>query len=285
MANTPLILSDNFFDATVLHPEHVVTTDGIEVAGAELHHVADNLRDVTHFTAAPHPSIGYTSIYVDCGEAKAADTLVLDRGHNLREAYVAVYVSDDGATWTVHRQETPRSTVGGLPTAVGGCLTAEGVWWMHFPLHTVRYWRIIIDAVPPGDAAPIITGLYLGAAYRFPAYLDAPGAYEHRTSMKVLKNEVSRGAVRVKRGVLLFDEVDLKLSMDEADFLAFDPHVRRLLAKNHPWWFCLDDNATEGAQRMRLFQLPGDLVYDPVVNPVHRDVRFLLEEVAPLLSL
>lgn len=281
MANTPLILSDNLLDTTVLHPEHVVTHSGTAVTGAEVHHLADNLRDVTQFTIVETNVAAWVA--VDCGAAVSVDTFVLDRGHNLHGVGFTLQSSTDGVAWTNRWSNSVRSTVGGTPST--GVLTPEGVVWakMAAPV-SARYWRAYINALGAGKA-PILTGLYFGAAYRFPAYLDAPGAYEHRTSMKVLKNEVSRGAVRVKRGLLLFDEVDLKLSMEEADFLAFDPHVRRLLAKNHPWWFCLDDNATEGAQRMRLFQLPGDLVYDPVVNPVHRDVRFLLEEVAPLLSL
>jgi len=275
---TPLILSDNLFDDAVLHPTYVVTTSGTEVAGAELFNIADNLRDTVGFTVQETNTA--ISITVDAGAAVSADTIIFDVGHNLKGAAVQVRGSTDNfaASNVLVSTFTIPSAAGGLGSA--GCLTPKGVAWMRFASASYRYWRVVLPALGAG-IAPRLGNLHLGQSYRFPTYLDAPGAYDYRTQQKHLSNETSKTGIRVKRGTINWDEVNLSVRLEEADFQQLHPHVRRLLDYNHVWWFSLDDSTTEGSGLMRLFQLPGDTTYDPVCDPVHRKVAFLLEEVAP----
>lgn len=280
MANKPLILTDNLLDDVVLHPDHQVAHSGTPVGGSELWHVADNLRDLSRFTIAETGAL--LTITVDCAVPKAADVLVLDRGHNLHGLAVTISTSPDPLTaFTPVATRTLPALAGGLPGAA--VRTPEGASWCSWPALTARRWQLSVQL--PVGVAPLLTGLYLGDSYRFPEYLNAPAAYDYRVNHKALKNEVSRGGVRVRRGIVNYAEVDLAFSLESGDFPAFNAEARRLLFFNQPWWFCLDDADVEGAGLMRLFQLPGDTVFDPQVNPVHREVRLLLEEVAPLLTI
>jgi hypothetical protein len=283
MANKPLILSDNFVDDVVLHPDHIITHTNTPVTGSEVWQLADNLRDLTRFTVAETNTA--TQVRVDCGVAKSVDIIALDRGHNLKGKTVKLWSGTDGVTWpTLRATCVVPAAPGGLATDANGCLTPDGVWWKSVASASQRGWMVEVPAMGAG-LAPILTGLYLGKSYRFPEYLDAPAAYDYRVNHRVQKNDVSRGGVRIKRGIVNYAEVDLAFKLEGVDFAAFYPEAKRLLFSNHPWWFCLDDADVEGCGLMRLFQLPGDTVFDPQVNPVHREIRLLLEEVAPTLTL
>lgn len=286
MSNKPLILSDNLFDSTVLHPTHVVSNRyGGEVAGSEYFRATDNLRDVTHF--APSLTNQNNGIQVDTGAATfIPDTFILDRGHNLAGKSVEIVAGTDDTFGTGQSITcTIPSTPGGLPADANGCLTPDGVWWKNLSGSITSAWRwfAFISNAMGASLSPIIPGTYLGTAYRFAEYYDAPGAYDYRRNVRYGKNVVSKGAVRVKRETQVFGEVDIKVRLEEADFQNIIPHVNRLLFNTGVWWFCLDDSTTEGAGLMRLFQLPGDTVYDPQANPVTREVALLLEEVIPSL--
>jgi hypothetical protein len=241
---------------------------------------------VTRFAVAT-PNV-FAGAMVDCGAPRAASCLVLDRGHNLAGRAFSLLTSAtgsyaDGAFAVVVTCVVPAAP-GGLPSDPNGCLTPEGVWWKTFPAASARSWYV--DVHPRGEGlAPVLTGVYLGEAYRLPEYLEAPGAYDYRVNLRVGKNKTSRRGVRVKRHVIGYAELDLRLRLEEPDYLAFHPHVRRLTLANHPWWVCPDDATAEGAALMRLFQLPGETVYDPAATPSVREVRLLLEEVAPLAVL
>ena len=283
MPATPYILAHNYLDTGVLYPSHVVTTTGTEVAGSELFRIADNLRDLTRFTVSE--TNVWVSILLNTGTAKTTSTLVLDKGHNLAGRSYELRTSADGVTYeTLVAAGTFPASAGGLPSDAGGCLTPEGVIWKTVAPFSARW--IALSVLPMGAGlTPVFTGVYLGLGYRFPAYLPAPGAYDYRSQTKALKNATSQTGGRIKRRILAWDEVDLRLSLEEADFAALLPHVHTLMKQNHPWWFCLDDSDAAGAGLMRLFQLPGDTLFDPIVNPVHRELRFLLEEVAPTVSI
>lgn len=283
MANKPLILSHNYFDDAVLFPTHVVSHSGTAVDGSEVFHIADNLRDITRFTIAETNAA--MNLTVDCITAKSADALVLDRGHNLGGKTVEIRASTDnfGASDVLIASCVIPASASGLPSDANGCYTEEAAWCKTFGSASYRYWRVRVLAMGAG-LAPSLTGVYLGKTYRFPEYLQGPAAYDFRTNHRSLKNEMSWGGVRVRRRLLNFAEVDLKLKLEDADFAAFHAEAKYLLQYGQPWWFCLDDSVAADAGRTRLFQLPGDTVYDPVVNPVHREIAFLLEEVAPLLA-
>lgn len=280
--NKPIILSDNFYDDVVLHPNHIISTSGTEIAGSEVFNIADNLRDITQFTVA-ETNVD-VSITVNCGSAKSADLIILDRGHNLKASVFELRGSTDGfiSSNVLVGSFTIPASPSGLATDANGCVTTEGVWWKNFTPASFQYWKVVSKALGAG-VSPIITGLYLGLSYRFPEYMDGPAAYDYRLRHQVLKNSLSQRGVRIKRRILNFSEIDLKIQLEDVDFSAFNVQARQLMIYNHPWWFCLDDSQNSGGtDLMRLFQLGTDTTFDPVVDPVHRSAAFLLEEVIPI---
>lgn len=285
MANKPIILSDNLFDGVVLHPTFSLSSNGDDAAYHEPFRVADNLRDLTYWTPTTTNADRY--VQVDCGASTAATCLILDRGHNLAGKTVTLQcanVADFSSITATPVSGAVPSSAGGLPTDSTGCRTAEGVVWWTFSSVASRYWRLTVSAGGAGYA-PQITGLYLGVAYRFPEFLSAPAAYDYRSNVRYKKNEISEGGVRVKSRPLVFDELDLAIEIEDADYAAWHTEITRLLRYNHPWWFCLDDSTTAGAQLLRPFQTAGDVSYDPAQSPVHRKIRLPLELVMPELVL
>jgi hypothetical protein len=287
MANKPLLLSDNAFDATMLHPTYSVDNMGADDAvDHEAWRVGSNLRDLVWWT--PVAQNAERSLRVDTQvETTPANILVLDREHNLRGKAVfleGANVADFSSIAGTPIVATVPSTAGGLASDGNGCLTPEGVWWKTFTQLTARYWRIRIPAMGAGQA-PIVTGLYLGKSYRLPEYLDAPAAYDYRRRLSYKRNELSEGAVRGKSRPRRFDELDLHFSLEGTDYAAFETEVTRLLDYDHPWWVCIDDSDAAGCALMRLFTVPGDLTYDPVVNPVHREIALQLEALIPRLAI
>jgi hypothetical protein len=284
MSNKPIVLTDNFFDNVVLHPSFVVQNlSNDDSAGHEAFRVADNLRDLTSWTRAAVNADSH--IFVDAGAAVQPNTLIIERGHNLAGKQIRLdgYPNTGfGSPTSAFTFATVPVSPGGLPTDPNGCLTADGVWWKTFTGVSFRVQDVFVPAMGAG-VAPIIPGIYLGTSYRFTEYLDAPAAYDFSTSVKYMRNEISRGGVRSKSRGINLDKLMISISVDSADYPPFDVELRRMLRYNVPIWFAFDDSDTTGVGQMRLFQFPGDFLYDPRVNPVHREIRVELEEVIPTL--
>lgn len=284
MSNKPLILSDNLFENVLLHPTFATANDSLDdTAGHEWFRVADNLRDLTSWAAsitnATHRS------YVDCLIPVAPNIVILDRGHNLAGHSIQINGSTNFSTYagdTVITSATIPSSPGGLPTDPNGCVTPDGVWWKTFTGQSFRVQSLVVGALGVG-LAPVVTGVYLGNSYRFPEFLNAPASYDYGTQIKYKRNELSRGGVRSKSRPINFDRLQFSIDLDSGDYIGFDAEVRRLLRFGQPWWFCLDDSDATGSGLMRMFQSAQDIAYDPRVNPVHREIRFDLEEVIPTL--
>ncbi|MDQ6770538.1 MAG: hypothetical protein M3Z54_11190 [Gemmatimonadota bacterium] len=283
MSSKPLLLSDNWFESVLLNPSYAIAVDQPLVSGRELFRVADNLRDLTSCTT---PTLNTrVNFYVVLPTAKAPTILILDRGHNLagKNCALAGYADPGFVTQNYTYTFTVPSTPGGLGTDANGCLTSDGVWWRSFSgLPASAVWSVAPAPLGVG-IAPILTGVYLGTSYRFPEYLNAPAAYDYGTTIKHMRNELSRGGVRSKSRPLNFDKLAFNVHLDSADYSGFDTEVRRLLRYGQPWWFCLDDSDATGSGLMRLFQSSADMDYNPQVNPVHREIQFQLEEVIPTL--
>jgi hypothetical protein len=284
VSNKPLILSDNLFENVVLHPTFLVqnfNTD--DAAGHEAFRLADNLRDMTFWTRTTSNANSFVD--VDCLAPVSPNTIILDRGHNLAGKTVVVNGYDDlahTAGINISGNCVIPTTPGGLPTDQNGCLTPDGVWWKTFTPSAKRVPSFTVLAMGVG-LAPIVTGVYLGTSYRFPEYLNAPAAYDFGTQVTYKRNELSRGGVRSKSRPLNFDRLQFSVDLDSGDYAGFDVQVRNLLRYGQPWWFCLDDSDAPGSGLMRMFQSAQDIAYDPRVNPVHREIRFDLEEVIPTL--
>lgn len=283
----PILLSQNVYDATVLNPTFVVDNMSADDApDHEAFRIADNLRDLTWWT--PIGANAERSLRTNTlSTGTQADILILDRGHNLQGKAVVLEganVADFSVVFTLPVSSTIPATAGGLASDANGCLTPEGVWWKTFSVASAQYWRLRIPAMGAG-ISPIVTSLHLGKSYRLPEYLDAPGAYDYRRKYSFKRNELSEAGVRGKSRPRRFDEMDLHFSLESTDYAAFEAEVTRLLDYGQPWWACVDDGDAAGCALMRFFDVPGDLTYDPVVDPVHRRIELLVEEFAPRLRI
>lgn len=284
MPNTPLLLADNFFENVILHPSFAVANvSGDDVAGHEAFRVADNLRDMSSWT--PVAANAQRWLYVDCLANQQPTCVILDRGHNLAGKTVNVtgYTDATLTTAVATISCTIPTVAGGLPSDANGCLTPDGVWWKTFSIAAARVWALVTPALGAG-VAPIVTGLYLGTAYRFPAYMNAPFADDYDTDVQPQRNELSRGGLRALSRRLNFRKIALSLDLDATDYPAFDIQVRPLLRYGQPWWVCFDDSDATHAGMMAPFQIAGSVRYTPSANPVHREIRgFELEELLPRL--
>lgn len=285
MPNLPLVLTDNLFEGVMLHPSFAVSNQSFDdAAGHEVYHISDNLRDMSSWIPAGANSARV--LLTNCGVAQTPSMVVLDRGHNLAGVAVTImswtYSSPNYYTQASFTATIP-STVGGLPSDANGCLTADGVWWKTFNMASAVAWSFNIPAMGAG-IAPIVTGLYLGASYRFPVPMNAPFADDYDTDVQVSVNRVSRGGLRVMNRKLNFRKLALNLDLEATDYAAFDVQIRPLLRYGQPLWFCLDDSDAGHSQQLGLFQLSGNIRYQPQANPVHREIRSMeLEEVLPRL--
>ena len=284
MPNQPLLLSDNLYDNVILHPQATVflNAPATEAVGHEIWRVADNLRDLTWSTLSASNTLAQFRTDLGTGQTAEVSMIVLDRGHTLSGHAVSLTSSSDAVTYTNIFTATPPSAPGGLPTDPNGCLTPEGVWWKTFTPTTNRAFSFDIPAT--SGYTPIITGLYLGDLYRVPEFMDSPGAFDYHQSLKFNKNEASQGGVRVKSRPVLYDLYQIRItSMDSASYPAFQTQINRLFRQQQPWWICFDDTDATASGLLRLFQLPGDTEYQPVVDPIHRKISLDLESVAPVL--
>lgn len=286
MAASPLVLSDNWYDNVVLHRTYTVSNpDADDAVGNEIFRVADNLRDMTWWTPQATNAIRKLRV-IGLASNTAPTLIVLDRGHNLGGvASVKLQSSTDNfATVTTDELTvTIPTTAGGLPTDANGCVTTGGVWIKELTgLNARTAWQLNIPAMGVG-IAPLVTGLYLGVYYRFPTgvFPDAVSAWDFRSRIEYTKNQLSRRGVRVKVQPIQFGELRVKIALESTDYAAFNTEVQRLLQYNQPWWICQDDTDATMSGQTRPWQLPGNLTYDPVPSPLHREIDFTLEELIP----
>jgi hypothetical protein len=135
--------------------------DGVPVATTtEVGYDALNVRDLRTYTHWRAASNAPTSIMVDCGTPKGADTLAIAR-HNLGmvASQLSVESSDDGLIWS------SRLSVFVPPN--------DKALIRRWGTAAARHWRVSFNAQ---SAAPQVAVLMLGAAIAFPRRPDAPFA-------------------------------------------------------------------------------------------------------------
>ena len=156
-------LAENFFNVRSF-PLHVVSAEE-EPAGFEAFRVASARRSgLSYATATTANSDWWVKVVAD--RVRAADMIVLDRGHNLAGKTVRVEVSQDNfATWeTIFNAALPTApAVGSLDGALG-VMTEEGAWVLRFPKRIGTSWRVFIPAMGAG-LKPIQTGVWLGPSF------------------------------------------------------------------------------------------------------------------------
>ncbi len=283
MANKPLLLTDNLVDTTILNRSLVLSNpDADDAAGREVWRVADNLRDLTSWSPTTTNVDRKILLNATAAAVNVASTIViLDRGHNWAGKTIVGEVSNDNVSWSTIFTSVIPATAGGLPGDANGCSTPEGVWWKgHGGSGSWNYVRFRFAAGGAG-VAPTVTGLHVGLPYRSSELFNAPGAYDYRRAARFIRNEVSKGGVRVKGNLWRPRLVKIDITVDGGNYAAVQTEINRICDYNAPVWFCLDDSDTNGSSLLAMLQLPGDTEYVPEVNPYHRTVQLDLEEVIP----
>ena len=279
---TPLWLSDNLCDVIGASPDVILDTAGAtdDAPGHEVWRIADGLRDRTWWTVTT-PNVERI-VRVRSAVGRMADTIVLDRGHNLAGTAFALQAFDSGGSFTgTYLSGTVRATIGGLPTDANGCLTPRGEWWKSFGQSTQFGHGFVIAAMGAGKT-PLITGLAMGTAFRWPSHWNAPSAYDDRRRVSWAFNRESEAGVRVKRGRRVHRAINMRTDIDGEQWTApMQAEFARVVDRGLPVWHCTDDGTTAGAQAIGLFQIGGDVDFDPVQAPVHRELSLELEEIAP----
>lgn len=160
-------LSENFFNS-VQFSTHTITAEE-EASGSEPWRVGTGRRvgGTIRNLWTPTTSNSVTWIQVQCGRLRGADTMVIDRGHNLAGKVVTLQISNDNFTTTtnvlsvtVPTTVVPNSRLTDNP----GVRTEEGAFVIGFDLHAAIYWRLSIPAMG-ANLKPQIPGLYLGLGF------------------------------------------------------------------------------------------------------------------------
>lgn len=169
----PLFLSENFFNE-IQFTGHTVSANE-EDAGCQGWRVATGRRLNSRNKWTPVTNNADAWIKVACDQAREADTIVLDRGHNLGGYTIQLQNSADDSSYSnVFSLTLPTAAVSGTSLdAATGAQTEEGAWCLRFTGQTKQYWRLYIPAMG-ANYKPEIVGLYLGLSYEPSYYFDLP---------------------------------------------------------------------------------------------------------------
>ena len=240
-SSDPSMLVENFFNV-IQNPTHTVTAEE-EATGKEAFRVGDGRREVADHWAATTANSS-TWIKVDCGSAKAANAIFLDRGHNLDGKVATLARSPDNSVWTTVAAMTLPGTAGdgGDFDASNGIKTDEGALAKRFTSETFQYWRLTIAAMGAG-LVPNIVGLWLGTTWE-PGQFTRP-LVDESSDVLGKRFETTLGRVgrtqpvRRRRGT-----ISLKLSNASSEAAAIA--AMELLAI-HPMWLIHNADETERA--------------------------------------
>lgn len=204
---SPVLLVDNFFNPRIPgYSGHTFSaaenSTDVPLVGAGRRSTYDAYNSLTTNTDA--------WLKTRNGVPRAADMVVVERGHNQAGKTVKVQCCDDDFV------STPQDAVNTItPTTAGagdvddalGVRTWEGAWLKRFNARSAYDWRYFVGAMGAGLVCTV-PGLWLGLCWR-PAYLDRPLA-AGATELVVEEMESDQGwlgrgrATKRRQGVLHF---------------------------------------------------------------------------------
>jgi len=248
----PVFLVENFY-STLQFPAHVVSAEE-EATDNEAFRVSTGRRSGRDKWS---PTTLNSDTYIDtaCDRVRAADCIVLDRGHNLGGYDVELRGSNQAAFTTYETIldiTLPTASAPGHIDDALGVRTEEGAWLKRFAPRPYQYWRTFVPAMG-ASLKPEIVGLWLGLSYS-PQYLDMPWN-EDGTELVVRQtgNEVGwvgRGvANKVRTGA-----ISLSLSSYQEYEAKARYHLQGLYADGFPMWIIFDE---EQADRAVLADMPA----------------------------
>src|SRR5260370_2457307 len=172
----PLLLADSL--ASVLQDPSQPLVGSAEPVGFEAFRVADGRRSQFDYW---QPGVTNVDAFltITCDQARGANCLVLDRGHNLAGKMINLFGSQDNFATQVTVLSVTVPTAGGQIAGVvsggsvvgGGATTEEGACLITFPAAGHTYWRVCVPphgARPPPDGGGPSVGLALPPAAAYP---------------------------------------------------------------------------------------------------------------------
>ena len=243
-----VFLADNLLNGRI-YPLHSITAEE-EPAGFEAWRVASGRREGTSYATASTANSDWW-LKVVCDRLRAANVLVLDRGHNLDGKAVKLQWSPDNTVWLdiINLTALPSAPGGTLDAIYGtagvwGAVTDEGAWIVRFPVTAAVYWRLLIPAMGAG-LTPQIPGLWLGRAYETTALTRPIAEGGHQ-----LVGEMAESAA----GWLGFDrrtprrEGTFELELpDVFEYELLRLHLEGLYGHGRPMWIVWDDEQADDA--------------------------------------
>ena len=170
----PVLLVDNLFSSSQ-YPLHAMVADE-EASGYEFRKARNGRRSRADYYTASTANAQRT-LDLSCNRVRAADMLVLDRGHNLGGATLTLQgsmVSPSTSLTTIWSGTVPTVTSPGRIDEPNGVVTEEGAFLVRFTPQAYRYWRLTVPALGSG-IRPQIVGLWLGLSWS-PDYFTRPWA-------------------------------------------------------------------------------------------------------------
>lgn len=243
------MLSENFFNIHTFRG-HTITASTFQ-AGNEPWRVGTGRRSSRN--AWISPTTGSQYVRVDCDEVRAADTLVLDRGHNLASVSIQ-FTNSTAAGWGTAKAVTlPTKTYPNLKLTEGA-RTPEGAYIVQFGTSTgtpvAKHWRILCATTATGK--PKVVGAYLGKSFSPAA--DALRPWDDDTvemqRTEVVSPEYWTAGSRV--AVRRVGSLQTRLTDAEGDFARY--HVRDLYWQGELAWFTPN---VDDAQRTVLGTAPS----------------------------
>ncbi|HEX6038037.1 hypothetical protein [Longimicrobium sp.] len=237
----PLFLVENLF-SEVQFPHHVVEAS-TEAPRCEAWRVATGRRS-PYDRWTPALDNAESWIQVDCGAARTADMVAIDRGHTLAGRLIHLEHSADAAAWTAaFTGILPAATA--QATAAAGAMTPEGAWLKRFAGAAARYWRLRVPAMGAGRR-PVVVGLWVGRSWAAEEYLDLP--YGPASRDLAFGERVSDAGwvgvspiTRARGGEL---HIRLGGPADEAEARY---HIEEHFWRRRPMWILHDGDRADGA--------------------------------------
>jgi len=271
-------LAESFFDVT-LFTGHTVTAEEA-TSGKDAVRVGSARRQARdHWT--PTTANSETYVNVACDRPRYADTLVLDRNHNLAGKTIRLRKSDQSAftTYTeVFAVTVPTNTFyGNKLDASHPVRTEEGAVVIAFNGHVGQYWRLVIDAGGSGYK-PQIVGLWLGKSWTPDINPVRPWDDEAR---ELVYDEVlspSLWAASTRKAQRRNATVTVRLS-GEQEYSDVRYHIHSLFWRGFAMWYVPD---TDMAERAWLAMSPPGVFGAPYDNAwTDRTVSMALVEHEP----
>lgn len=222
-------------------------------------------------------------VKTDAVSAKPADTLIVDRVHNLG-GVVDVKLQKSNDNFVVNTVDVLTFTIptvaSGDNTALSaGVRTPEGAYLRSLTSTSERYWRLLVPAMGAG-LKPKIGGLWVGPSWAPPAINRPHGEDDHAPLAEASETPwgwEGRTLTIPRRS----GEVTIEL-IDEASYLVADSHIRDQYVRR-PMWMVFDEAKAERACLARWplgtragFGLPADYPY--------RAIQLPYEEYEPVIS-